>query len=151
MTAGAELDPTAVEIGNFLPHAPEVVWRMLTEPDLIERWLLPSAGFDTRVGTHFVFTMPPPREGEIACEVLVCRPVEQLTITWVDQRSHRPACGEVDWTLRPEGKGSRLLLTHSGFNIKDRRQKMARNAMERGWRSVFVPLRAVLDSGAADR
>ncbi|WP_066910757.1 SRPBCC family protein [Millisia brevis] len=150
MTAGAELDPTAVEVGNFLPHPPEAVWRMLSEAELLERWLLPSNGFDTRVGAHFVFTLPPPRVGEIACEVLDCRPVEQLTITWVDLRADQPARWVLDWTLRGEGRGSRLLVTHSGFDITDRRQKMARNAMERGWRATFAPLRAVLDSGAAD-
>lgn len=150
MSAGAELDPAAVEIGSFLAHSPERVWRMLTEPDLIARWLMPATGFAAEVGTHFVFTLPAPYAGEVACEILECRPLERLTVTWVDLRLARPARWVVAWVVEPEGRGSRLMLTHSGFNIKDRREKMARNALDRNWRSCLIRLRAVLDNPMSD-
>jgi mannitol-1-phosphate/altronate dehydrogenase len=38
-----------------------------------------------------------------------------------------------------------LLLRHSGFDIDDRRQKMARNGMERMWRRVLTQLGELLD------
>ncbi|WP_280440849.1 SRPBCC domain-containing protein [Nocardia brasiliensis] len=51
----------------------------------------------------------------------------------------------VDWTIRPQGRGTRLVLTQTGFDIENRRQKMARNALERGWRTTLTRLGAVLD------
>lgn len=49
-----EPDPSRVEIGRFYPHATDVVWRAITDPTLLERWLMPSTGFVGAVeGTHF--------------------------------------------------------------------------------------------------
>ncbi|WP_024799357.1 SRPBCC domain-containing protein [Nocardia sp. BMG51109] len=144
MTSDAELNPDAVEVGDFVSQPPDVVWGALTEPDLLERWLMRPIGFAAVTGTHFIFALPTPQTGEIACEVLATRPGEQLTLSWVDLQADRPARWIVDWTIRPEGRGTRLLLTQTGFDIEDRRQKMARNAMERGWRSALARMRDVL-------
>ncbi|MFC9996706.1 SRPBCC domain-containing protein [Nocardia sp. NPDC127526] len=152
MTSDAELDPAAVEIGSFFPQAPRKVWQALTNPPLVERWLMRSVGFTPTVGTHFIFAVPTqptgPAQpiGEIACEVLAARPAEQLTLAWVDLRARYPARWIVDWTLEPQGRGTRLLLTQTGFDIEDRRQKMARNAMERAWKSALTRLREVLEN-----
>ncbi|RJO78387.1 SRPBCC domain-containing protein [Nocardia panacis] len=145
MMSDSELNPAAVEIGHFFPHPPDTVWRVLTEPDLLEQWLMRSVGFDAEVGTHFIFAMPTEPSAEIACEVLTARPAEQLTLRWVDLRAKYPARWVVDWEVRPQGRGTRFLLTQTGFDISDRRQKMARNAMERGWKGTLPRLRSVLD------
>ncbi|WP_405162917.1 SRPBCC domain-containing protein [Nocardia sp. NBC_01499] len=145
MISDSELDPAAVEIGSFFPQSPDTVWRALTEPELIERWLMGSVGFAASVGTHFIFVVPTQPTAEIACEVLTARPPEQLTYTWVDLRAERPARWVVDWTIQPQGHGTRLLLTQSGFDIDNRRQKMARNALERGWKAVLPRFGEVLD------
>lgn len=150
-------DPAAVEIGRFFPHAPSDVWHALADPAVVELWLMASTGFVASAGTHFIFTVPPPPPsapsqhampvGEIACEVLTARPSEQLTLSWVDLRAERPARWVLDWAIRPQGRGTRLLLTHSGFDIEDRRQKMARNGMERMWQGRLLRLRDLLDLG----
>ncbi|WP_194814127.1 SRPBCC domain-containing protein [Nocardia sp. XZ_19_385] len=146
MVSDSELNPAAVEIGSFFPQAPAVVWRALTEPDLMERWLMQSVGFAATTGTHFIFILPTTQpSSEIACEVLTARLGEQLTHTWFDLRADHPARWVLDWTIQPQGRGTRLLLTQTGFDINDRRQKMARNAMERGWKSTLLRLRKVLD------
>ncbi|GAB2719605.1 SRPBCC family protein [Nocardia thraciensis] len=146
MTSDSELDPAAVEIGGFYPQPPYAVWRALTEPDLVERWLMRSTGLSATVGTHFIFAILTEPTGEIACEVLEARPGEQLTFSWVDLRARHPARWILDWTIQPQGRGTRLLLTQTGFDITDRRQKMARNAMERGWKAALSRLREVLDA-----
>lgn len=145
MSAGAGLDPTSVEMDGFFPHASARVWRGLTDPDVVSRWLMPSTGFRASVGTHFVFSLPTEAMGEIACEVLFSVPDEQLTLTWVDLRAERPARWVLDWRLRSEGRGTRVLLSMSGFDIDDRKQKMARNALERGWRTGLKRLGAAID------
>ena len=42
-------DPTTVRVDQFLAHPPAKVWRALTEPDLIARWLIPG-DFRLQVG-----------------------------------------------------------------------------------------------------
>ncbi len=146
MISDANLDPTAVEIGDFLPRPPDAVWRALTEPHLLQRWLMRPTGFSPTAGTHFTFTAPVQPPSEIVCEVLTVLPGRQLTYSWAYARSERPTNWIVDWTIHPQGRGTRLLLTQTGFDLTDRRQKMTRNAMERGWRNVLPRLRAVLDA-----
>ncbi|GAA3957413.1 SRPBCC domain-containing protein [Gordonia caeni] len=66
-------------------------------------------------------------------------PLHQLTYSWTDLRGDPPARWLVDWQLRPQGRGTRILLHISGFDLTDRRQKMARNALERGWNNTVLP------------
>lgn len=139
MIADAELNPAAVELGSFFPHPPPIVWRALTDPDLLERWLLRPTGFAASVGTSFGFTTPDSSIDEIVCEVLVACPYEQLTYSWTYAQAEHPARWIVDWTLRPQGRGTRLLLTQTGFDIEDRRQRMVRNATERSWKRLVLP------------
>jgi uncharacterized protein YndB with AHSA1/START domain len=139
MIADPRLNPAAVELGSFLPQPPDVVWRALTEPDLLERWLLRPSGFAASVGTCFRFIIPAPAIGAIACEVLAVRPGEQLTYSWVYSQAEQPARWIVDWAMRPQGHGTRLLLTQTGFDIENRRQKMVRNAVERSWKRSVLP------------
>ena len=143
--ADTGMNPAAVEIGTFFPQPPNVVWRALTEPYLLERWLMPSIGFVASVGAKFTFVIPIQPVGDISCKVLTARPGEQLTFSWVDLRAENPARWVVDWTVRPHGRGTRLLLMQTGFDIDDRRQKMARNAMERNWKVVMSRLGEELD------
>lgn len=146
MTSEAELDPAAVELDTYLSHPPPTVWRALTDPELVELWLMRSIGLSPVVGATFVFVVPSEPTAEIACEILTVRPVEQLTHTWVDLRADTPARWVLDWSIHPHGRGTRLLLTQTGFDITDHRQRMARNALERGWsRTVLPRLADILD------
>jgi uncharacterized protein YndB with AHSA1/START domain len=145
--ADPRLNPAAVELGSFLPRPPITVWRALTEPDLLAQWLLRPTGFAVRVGTRFRFTASPTAADEISCEVLAARTFEHLAYSWVYSQGNPPARWIVDWTLRKQGHGTRLLLTQTGFDIDDPRQKMIRNAMERGWKRRVLPrLGEVIDS-----
>lgn len=147
MTGEAELDPASVEIGQFYPHSPDRVWRALTEPSLLEEWLMPSTGLaEARVGSQFVFTVPTEPPGEIACKILALRPGRLLALRWVDLRAEAPGRWILDWTVSAQGHGARLLLTHSGFDTAVPRQKMARNGMERMWKRALTQLGKVLDA-----
>ncbi|MFE3545951.1 SRPBCC domain-containing protein [Nocardia sp. NPDC059177] len=139
MIADTRLDPAKIELGSFFPQSPEVVWHALTEPELLARWLLRPIGFAATVGTHFRFAIPDATIDEITCEVLAARPRERLAYTWIYPQLEQQPRWIVDWTLYPQGQGTRLLLTHTGFDVTDRRQKMMRNALERGWKRLVLP------------
>lgn len=133
--------PSAVDLGLFVQQPPATVWRALTEPDLIARWLAPALGFGAQVGTTFILQVPVPGRpaAEMACQVVAVTLEQQLSYSWTDLRGDPPARWLVDWQLRPQGRGTRILLHISGFDLTDRRQKMARNALERGWNNTVLP------------
>lgn len=139
MIADPQLNPAAVELGNFFRQPPQAVWEALTEPDLLQRWLLRPIGFAASAGTHFRFTGPNTDIDQILCEVLASRPYEKLTYSWIYQQAEYPVRWVVDWTLKPQGRGTRLLLTQTGFDIEDPRQRMMRNAAERRWKRLVLP------------
>ncbi|GAB0103843.1 SRPBCC domain-containing protein [Nocardia sp. JMUB6875] len=139
MIADTHLNPAAVELGSFFPQPPEAVWRALTDPDLLQRWLLRPTGFQPVPGINFRFTTPESPIDEILCEVRTARPHEPPTYTWLHPHAVDPIRLLIDWTLHPQGHGTRLLLTQTGFDIEDRRQKMIRNATERSWKRRVLP------------
>jgi uncharacterized protein YndB with AHSA1/START domain len=141
-------DRTAVHVDEFLPYSPERVWVALTDPDLMARWLMPN-DFKPVVGHRFTLTAKPnPRtnfSGTVRCEVLELRPEQLLRISWADADEANPVQTEVTWTLRPEGRGTRLFLAHRGFDPDDPVHQLARTIMDGGWRTMmFRRMRAVL-------
>ncbi|NLE78001.1 MAG: SRPBCC domain-containing protein [Rhodococcus sp.] len=134
-----ERDPTAVELDLFVPQVPSTVWRALTEPSLIRRWLARSTGFVAEVGATFILEIPADPPAEISCQVLTVEPDRRFTHSYTDLRGDPPARWNVDWSLHREGSGTRILLTHGGFDIHQRQQRMARNAAERGWNNTVLP------------
>ncbi|WP_405150835.1 SRPBCC domain-containing protein [Sphaerisporangium sp. NBC_01403] len=143
-------DLTAVHVDEFLPHPPAKVWRALTEPDLIARWLMPN-DFKLEIGHRYTMhTMPMPAvrfSGVVACEVLEFEEGRMLRISWADagRENGSGLDSTVTWRLEPEGRGTRLFLDHEGFDPRDPSQRLSRRIMGGGWKSqLFRNLDAVL-------
>jgi uncharacterized protein YndB with AHSA1/START domain len=102
------------------------------------QWLMPN-DFQPIAGHRFTFRARPVVQtgfsGQIACQVLEVTPPKRLRISWADAADTDATPTEVAWTLQPEGKGTRLLLEHSGFDPDDPSQQLARRLMNGGWRS----------------
>jgi uncharacterized protein YndB with AHSA1/START domain len=131
-------DLTTVRVDEFLPHPPATVWRALTDPDRLARWLLPN-DFKPVVGHRFTFRTQPVAatgfSGAIACEVLDLQPERLLRISWRDADPSADFDSTVTWRLAPEGRGTRLFLEHAGFDPDDPVQQLSRTIMNGGWRS----------------
>jgi uncharacterized protein YndB with AHSA1/START domain len=141
------------EIDEFLPHPPAKVWRVLSEPALLSAWLMPTEEYAPVVGTRFRFRAEPVPQtnfsGLVECEVLDVDPGRLLRISW-SSLGHA-LDSTVTWELVPEGAGTRLLLTHDGFDLDDPDQAQAFDIMNRGWRShVLRRMLAALDALAPD-
>lgn len=134
-------DPTTLRVDQFLAHPPARVWRALTEPDLIARWLMPG-DFRLEVGHRYTMrARPVPAtgfSGTVRAEVLDFEVERMLRINWRDTDPHSPngADWTITWTLEPEGRGTRLFLVHEGFDPEDSLQQRSRDVMGHGWRSV---------------
>lgn len=127
-------DPSVIQVDQFLPHPPARVWRALTEPELLARWLMPNT-FRLAVGHRFTFTTVPDPDsgfdGVVHCRVLDFDEPRRLRISWC-------AAGldsTVTWTLAPEGTGTRMFLEHAGFDPDDPGHQRTRAILGGGWRS----------------
>ena len=126
-----------IELEHVYAQPPAAVWRALTEPELVARWW--AAG-DVRpiVGHRFELDMG--KWGKQPCEVLEVEPERLLR--------YRFSAGRLDtivtWRLAPEGAGTRLRLTHEGFNLDSPMGWQAFEGMKPGWPRVLARLEMVL-------
>jgi uncharacterized protein YndB with AHSA1/START domain len=123
----------SVVIERELPYPPEKIWRALTQPHLIEAWLMkndfaPIAGhrFDLRGDW-----------GAVNCEVLEVEPFKALSYSWAAMGLD----SVVAWTLTPSAKGTRLSMEQSGFRAD---QERAFQGAKHGWREFLDRLEQVL-------
>jgi uncharacterized protein YndB with AHSA1/START domain len=121
-----------------LPHPPAKVWRALTEPALLEKWLMPNT-IAPVVGHRFTMQTQPMGgwDGVVQCEVLTVEPGKRLAYSWkggaTDNKEYgQPLDTVATWTLTEKPGGTLLLLEHSGFSEQN---EFAFNAMSGGWKS----------------
>jgi uncharacterized protein YndB with AHSA1/START domain len=127
----------SIVVENDLPDAPERVWRALTNPSLLEAWLMPN-NIRAEVGARFQFRSAPALNwsGIIECEVLQVVPQRLLVYSWRSGSKATEGYGDpldtvVTWRLTPlENGGTRLFLEHSGFDP----DSFAFKAMGQGWK-----------------
>jgi uncharacterized protein YndB with AHSA1/START domain len=114
-----------------LPHAPEKVWRALTDPALLAEWLLPVIGFELAPGAAFTFkTEPHPGwDGTVSCRLVEIEAPRKLTYTWSVPFLETV----VTFTLTPTAAGTRLSLVQSGFKPD---QKQNFGGARYGWRMM---------------
>ena len=123
----------SVVVEREIPHPPEKIWRALTQPHLIQDWLM-NNDFRPVVGHHFNFRAD---WGAVDCQVLAVEPNKTLSYTWAayDLKS------VVTWTLTPTSAGTHLRMEQSGFRPD---QRQAYQGAKGGWRRFFAALEQVL-------
>jgi len=114
MTNANETKTLVIE--RDLPHAPEKVWRALTQGALIEEWLMAN-DFQAVVGHNFQFRSKPVPgwDGIIDAEVLIVEPNKKLSYTWGSMGMKTV----VLWTLVGSKSGTRVRMEQSGFRSEN--------------------------------
>ncbi len=136
MTAAPQTRSVVIEREVAFP--PEKVWRALTQPHLIEEWLMPG-GFAPVAGHRFQWHNRPRPDVHIVIdsEVLAIEPHRTLAYRW-------DALGLesiVTWTLTETATGTRLRMEHSGFRPD---QEQAFRGATAGWHAFLPALERVL-------
>jgi uncharacterized protein YndB with AHSA1/START domain len=123
----------SVVIERETPYPPEKVWRALTEPHLIEEWLMKN-DFQPVVDHRFNLRAD---WGAVDCRVLAVEPNKMLSYTWAAYGLE----SVVTWTLTPTPTGTRLRMEQSGFRPD---QPQYYEGAKRGWQRFFAALEQVL-------
>jgi len=112
----------SVVVEREIAFPPEKIWRALTQPHLIEEWLMKN-DFALAVGHKFKFSAD---WGSVDCQVMEVEPHKILSYSW-------GAFGlgtVVTWTLTPAGTGTHLRMEQSGFTPNVRQAFLGAKA---GW------------------
>ena len=129
-----------VAVEREIAFPPEKIWRALTQPHLIEEWLMKN-DFKPEVGHSF--NLRGDWGGVLDCEVLAVEPNRTLTYTW--NFSHDDPAYDlrsvVTFTLVPTDTGTRLRVEQSGFRPD---QKQAFGGARAGWQQFLAKLEEVL-------
>ena len=119
----------AISFEFDLQHAPEKVWRALSDPELLSQWLLPVVGLTFEPGATFTLQAPPKPgwDGTVNCRFLEIEAHRKLRYTW----SVPFLDTVVTFTLT--ASGTLLSLVHSGFKPT---QKQNFAGARFGWRMM---------------
>ncbi|MGJ5008995.1 SRPBCC family protein [Bradyrhizobium oligotrophicum] len=145
MNQAVNADTQAIVVEDIFPHAPEVIWKALTNGELIGRWLMAPKGFEPVIGNRFTFQTTPAGQwdGTIHCEVLEVVPNERLSYAWRGGHDGNVGYGAkletvVTFSLSKADTGTRLRLVHSGFVLPA--NETAYRKMGEGWKTVVKKL-----------
>jgi len=123
----------SVVVEREIPFPPEKIWRALTQPHLIQEWLMKN-DFKPVVGHSFNLSAD---WGSVDCRVLAVEPNKSVSYTW-------GALGlesVVTWTLTPTSTGTHLRMEQTGFRPD---QQQAFQGAKYGWQKFFAALEQVL-------
>src|SRR3954454_24950117 len=123
----------SVIVEREMPYPPEKLWRALTQPHLIEEWLMKN-DFAPAVGHRFDLRGD---WGSVGCQVLEIEPNKTLSYTWAAMGLD----SVVTWTLTPTRTGTHLRMEQSGFRAD---QPQNYQGAQYGWQQFFANLERVL-------
>ena len=123
----------SVVVERELAHSPDKVWRALTQPQLLEEWLMKN-DFKPLVDHRFRLRAD---WGAVDCRVLAVEPGKTLSYTWAAYGLETV----VTWTLTPAGTGTRLRMDQSGFRPD---QPQYYEGAKGGWPRFFAALEQLL-------
>lgn len=131
MTSSPAIRTVVVERDIAFPA--EKIWRALTQPHLLEEWLMKS-DFKPAAGHAFRFTAD---WGGVDCKVEAVEPNKRLSYSW-DAMGLESV---VTWTLTPTATGTRLRMEQSGFRPD---QEQAYQGAQYAWPGYFTAMEKLL-------
>ena len=134
------VETRSVVVERHFPHPPEKLWRALTQPYLMEEWLMKN-DFAPKVGHRF--NLRGEWGGVLDCEVLEIDPNRSLSYTWDFAHEDQAYAlkSVVTFTLTPTPSGTLLRMEQAGFRTD---QRQAFGGAQAGWRAFLDKLDDVL-------
>jgi uncharacterized protein YndB with AHSA1/START domain len=129
----AATETRSLTVEREFAFPPEKIWRALTQPHLIEEWLMKN-DFQPVVGHSFNLRGD---WGAVDCRVLELEANRSLSYTW-DAMGLKSV---VTWTLTPKGKGTHLRMEQTGFRSD---QPQNYQGAKYGWQKFLGTLEQVV-------
>ncbi len=123
----------SVIVEREIAYPPEKIWRALTQPHLIEEWLMEN-NFKPVVDHRFDLRAD---WGAVDCRVLEVEANKMLSYTWEAQGLE----SVVTWTLTRSSTGTHLRMEPSGFRPD---QLQAYQGAKVGWPRFLAALEQLL-------
>jgi uncharacterized protein YndB with AHSA1/START domain len=126
-------DTRSVIVERDLPFPVERIWRALTQPHLIQEWLMqndfaPVAGHSFELRADW---------GKVDCRVLEVEPNRMLSYSWAAMGLE----SVVTWTLTQSATGTHVRMEQAGFRPD---QEQAFRGAGYGWQSFLGKFEEVL-------
>ena len=159
----------SIHLEQFYPYKPEIIWRSLTEPELLTKWFMAN-NIHAEMGAEFTFTMAPQKgwDGVTHCQIIELIPLKKIAYTYRGEATgEKPlACAGVNsasadkagkhlfmsldtvlsFSLHQEKGGTRLEMTHSGY--RGFKMVIVSLIMGIGWKKQLKKLETLLQSVA---
>ena len=123
----------SVVVEREISHPAEKIWRALTQPHLIEEWLM-KTDFKPVVDHRFNLRAD---WGSVDCQVMAIELNKTLSYSWAAMGLD----SVVTWTLTPTPTGTHLRMEQSGFGPD---QQQAYMGAKYGWPKFFANLERVV-------
>src|SRR5580692_6775597 len=123
----------SVVVEREVAFPPERIWRALTQPHLIEEWLMKN-DFKPVVDHRFNLRAD---WGSVDCQVVAVEPDKTLSYTWGAYGLE----SVVTWTLTATSTGTHLRMEQSGFRPD---QQQAYQGARAGWPRFVATLEQVV-------
>jgi uncharacterized protein YndB with AHSA1/START domain len=103
-----------ISMEELFPVPIDRVWHALTDPRMIERWLMRTDDFEAKVGTRFTLRDQPRADcrAQVECEVLELSPPHRMVWSW--RGADDPATTRLVIDLEDDERGTCLTLRHTG-------------------------------------
>jgi uncharacterized protein YndB with AHSA1/START domain len=115
----------SIEREILIEAGPEVVWRVITEPEQISRWFSDEAEVEARAGADGTLTWKPEGRGgdrefdlTVPIRVMEAEPFRRFSFRWNHPEGSEPDESNsalVEFTLIEEAAGTRLRVLESGI------------------------------------
>jgi uncharacterized protein YndB with AHSA1/START domain len=137
-------DATTVERELMIDASPETVWELLVDPEQTVKWMGMRSWSDPHEGGLYRVEVIP---GQIVRgEFIELDPPRKLVLSWGWEGDNPvgPGSSRLEFTLTPEGDGTRLHFVHSGLPSAE-----AAASHAHGWDHYFERLAIVAGGGDA--
>ncbi len=116
----------------------ERVWKALTEPAELEKWMQMQTTFSAEVGKEFTFKAESSEEwdGIFSCRIKELVENRRLVYTWNTAFINAETLVEIE--LKANGSQTELTLIHSGWEKLAANQEQTKNSHSEGWVSSMA-------------
>ncbi len=133
-----------IQLQTFVHASPKKVFKAISEPKRLSRWLLDEATISLRKGGRYSFRWEggPTHTGK----VLEFVRGKRITLTWQWPGMEELLVTKLKMSVEPKKGGSILKFTHSGFPRQERWLDLYGGSIQ-GWTYFLMNFKSVMDHG----